>query len=76
MSAVYEDLFGTKPESAAIHAGLECGIIGETRPGMDMISYGPDLNNPHSPSEEVNIETVEKFWKTTVETLKRVAEGK
>ncbi len=76
MTSVYEDLFGQKPESAAIHAGLECGIIGETRPGMDMISYGPDLHNPHSPSEEVDIETVEKFWKVTVETLKRVAEGK
>ncbi len=76
MTSVYEDLFGEKPESAAIHAGLECGIIGETRPGMDMISYGPELNNPHSPSEEVNIETVEKFWQATVETLKRVAESK
>jgi len=76
MSQAYEDLFGKKTESAAIHAGLECGIIGETRPGMDMISYGPDINNPHSPSEEVNIETVERFWKLTVETLKRVAESK
>ena len=76
MSQAYEDLFGTKTESAAIHAGLECGIIGETRPGMDMISYGPDIHNPHSPSEEVGIETVEKFWQLTVETLKRVAESK
>jgi dipeptidase D len=74
MSSVYEDLFGKKPETAAIHAGLECGIIGETRPGMDMISYGPDLHDPHSPSESVNIKTVENFWNVTMETLKRVAE--
>lgn len=76
MSAVYNDLYGKVPETAAIHAGLECGIIGETRPGMDMISYGPDLQNPHSPSEMVNAETVEKFWEVTKETLKRVAKSK
>ena len=76
MTGVYTDLFGKKPEAKAIHAGLECGIIGESREGMDMISYGPTINNPHSPSEEVEIETVEKFWQATVETLKRIAESK
>ncbi len=76
MTKVYEDLYGKTPEAKAIHAGLECGLIGETVPGMDMISFGPTINNPHSPSEEVQIDTVSKFWDVLVETLKRIAEDK
>ena len=48
---------------AAIHAGLECGVIGEKYPGMDMISFGPTIEGPHSPDERVNIPSVETFWK-------------
>jgi len=48
---------------AAIHAGLECGIIGEKYTGMDMISFGPTIEHPHSPEERVHVESVEKFWK-------------
>jgi dipeptidase D len=59
---VYQDLFAKEPEVAAIHAGLECGIIGERYPGMDMISFGPTIKFPHSPSEKVHIPSVEKFW--------------
>lgn len=59
---VYRDLFAQEPAVAAIHAGLECGIIGEKYPGMDMISFGPTIKFPHSPSEKVHIPSVEKFW--------------
>jgi dipeptidase D len=59
---VYQDEYGTEARIAAIHAGLECGIIGEKFPGMDMISFGPTIKFPHSPSEKVNIPSVGKFW--------------
>ena len=54
--------FGKDAEVVAVHAGLECGIIGEKFPGMDMISFGPTMKNPHSPEEHVHIGSVEKFW--------------
>jgi dipeptidase D len=73
MKTAYNDLYGKDPEVKAIHAGLECGIIGETVPGIDMISFGPTIKNPHSPDEIVEIKTVEKFWKLLEETLKRIA---
>ncbi|MBN2364703.1 MAG: aminoacyl-histidine dipeptidase [Calditrichaeota bacterium] len=60
---VYKNLFGKEPEVKAIHAGLECGIIGDKFPGMDMISFGPTIMGAHSPDERVQISTVEKFWK-------------
>ena len=59
---VHQDLFGEEPGAKAIHAGLECGIIGEKYPGMDMISFGPHIEHPHSPDEQINIPSVEKFW--------------
>lgn len=59
---VHKDVLGEEPETIAIHAGLECGIIGEKFPGMDMISFGPTMENPHSPDERVNVPSVEKFW--------------
>lgn len=66
----YKNLYGKEPEIKAIHAGLECGIIGEKYPGMDMVSYGPTLEGVHSPDEKIHIDTVEKFWKLTLEILK------
>jgi dipeptidase D len=56
----------------AIHAGLECGVIGEKYPGMDMISFGPTLRGVHSPDERINIGTVEMFWELLVEVLKEI----
>lgn len=70
MQQVYEKHFGKKPEVKVIHAGLECGIIGDKFPGMDMVSFGPTIRHPHSPDEKVNVPTVEKFWNFLVETLK------
>jgi len=58
----YKSLYGKEPEVKAIHAGLECGIIGEKFPGMDMVSFGPTLEGVHSPDEKIYIDTVEKFW--------------
>jgi dipeptidase D len=57
----HKKLFGKEPAVKAIHAGLECGIIGEKFPGMEMVSFGPHIEHPHSPEERVNIPSVEKF---------------
>ena len=59
---VYEKRFGKKPVVEAIHAGLECGIIGAKYAGMDMISFGPTIKNPHSPDEKIDIESIGKTW--------------
>ena len=68
----YKRLFGKEPIVRAIHAGLECGLIGEKYEGMDMISYGPTLRGVHSPDERVEIKTVEMFWRHTLEILKSI----
>ena len=72
MSDVYKEMFGKIPEKKAIHAGLECGLIGGVYPDLDMISFGPTIKYPHSPDEKVNIESVGKFWDFLVGTLKHV----
>ena len=62
---VYQELFKKKPEVKALHAGLECGVIGAKCNGMDMISIGPTIRNPHSPAESLNVPSVGKsgnFW--------------
>ena len=71
-SQTYEELFGRKPSVKVMHAGLECGIIQESYPTMDMISIGPDLEHPHSPDERVNIPSVQKVWDFIVATLERI----
>lgn len=72
MQEVYNNKWGKVPEIKAIHAGLECGILGSAYPNWDMISFGPTIRFPHSPDEKVNIETVSLFWEYLVETLKNV----
>lgn len=74
MQDVYEKKWGKVPEIKAIHAGLECGILGSAYPHWDMISFGPTIRYPHSPDEKVNIETVGLFWEFLIETLKNVPE--
>ncbi|MFA4874184.1 MAG: aminoacyl-histidine dipeptidase [bacterium] len=66
---VFEKRFGKKPVIDIIHAGLECGIIGNMYPGMDMISFGPTLRNVHCPDERLLIPTIEKVWDFTVDLL-------
>jgi len=70
--SAYATLFGREPAVKAIHAGLECGIIGERYPGMDMVSMGPTLEGVHSPDERIYIETVGKYWSFLLEILRRV----
>ncbi len=70
---VYKNVFGGEPELKAIHAGLECGIIGEKFPGMDMMSIGPEIEHPHSPEERVNIPSVEQFWKLLKAVMEELA---
>ncbi|HET8737905.1 MAG TPA: aminoacyl-histidine dipeptidase [Pricia sp.] len=59
----YKELFKEAPKVAACHAGLECGILGQNYPDMDMVSFGPTINGAHSPDERVSIASVQKFWK-------------
>jgi dipeptidase D len=72
MTEVYQEIFGKQPHVSAVHAGLECGIIGSHYPQMDMISFGPTIKNPHSPDEKCEIASVEKYWRFLVATLGRV----
>lgn len=72
MSGLYTELFGESANVNAVHAGLECGILGTNYPGMQMISFGPNIYGAHSPDERVQISSVQKFWKYLLETLKRI----
>ncbi|AOS83706.1 cytosol nonspecific dipeptidase [Chlorobaculum limnaeum] len=74
MIEVYRARFGKTPEIRAVHAGLECGIIGATCPQLDMISFGPTIRHPHSPDEKVEIASVLKFWEFLTATLEAVPE--
>ena len=70
--SIYEKKYGEKPSVQACHAGLECGIIGEKYPSMDMISFGPTIKGAHSPKERVSISSVQKFWDFLLEILKNI----
>jgi dipeptidase D len=69
---IYTDMYKNEPVVEAIHAGLECGIIGEKFEGMDMVSIGPTIKYPHSPEEQVHISTVDKFYQYVLEIMKNV----
>jgi dipeptidase D len=66
----FKELYGKEPEVKAIHAGLECGIIGERMHGMDMLSFGPTMEGVHSPDERLHIDTVERFFNYLLGILK------
>ncbi|WP_124980559.1 aminoacyl-histidine dipeptidase [Nonlabens xiamenensis] len=68
----YQEMFEEKPRVVACHAGLECGILGERYPGLDMISFGPNIRGAHSPDEHVEISSVQKFWKFLLEILEEI----
>ena len=74
MTESYEALYGRQPAITAIHAGLECGIIGGVYPNLDMISFGPTICYPHSPDEKVEIASVAKFYDFLLHTLKNAPE--
>jgi len=71
--SVHARVLGSEPRVEAIHAGLECGLIGEMVPGMDMISIGPQIEFPHSPGERVKVDSVGRFYGLVTETLKELA---
>lgn len=69
---VYRKLFDTEANTVVMHAGLECGIFADSYPEMSIISFGPTLKYPHSPSEKVNIESVGRFWQFLTELIESV----
>jgi dipeptidase D len=71
--AVYQRMFGRPPEIQVIHAGLECAVIGDIYSGMDMISFGPTIENPHAPGERLLVPSVEAVWKFLVATIEELA---
>jgi dipeptidase D len=75
METTYLDLYGHEPEVMAVHAGLECGVIGAKYPGMDMISIGPTLNDVHSPAERLHISSVGNVMDLLLEVLQNIPEG-
>lgn len=73
LEKVYADLFGKKPEIAAIHAGLECGLISEKFQGkIDQISFGPNVYDVHTPKEHLSISSTDRMWSYLVEILKEI----
>ncbi len=72
MENLYKEMFNDDPKVKACHAGLECGILGKHLPGVDMISFGPNIRAAHSPDEKVQISSVQKFWNFYLETLKTI----
>lgn len=74
MSELYKEMFGAEAHVNAVHAGLECGILGTNYPDMQMISFGPNIRGAHSPDEKVQISSVQKYWPYLLETLKRIPE--
>ena len=75
MKDVYKRLFGKEPAVMAVHAGLECGILGGAYPHWDMVSCGPTILSPHSPDERAYIPTVEKWWRFVTATLENIPEN-
>ena len=71
MTQVYREQYGRKPVIETIHAGVECGIFSEKLPGLDCVSFGPDLTDIHTPRERMHIASVQRTWALVREVLKR-----
>ena len=74
LDELYQKMNTDKPDIAACHAGLECGILGKNYPEMDMISFGPTIRGAHSPDERASISSAQKYWKFVIEVLKNIPE--
>ncbi|HET8804339.1 MAG TPA: M20/M25/M40 family metallo-hydrolase, partial [Aequorivita sp.] len=72
LDSLYEKMNGAKANVAACHAGLECGILGQNYPEMDMISFGPTIKGAHSPDERASISSAQKYWEFVLEILKNI----
>ncbi|WP_439132462.1 aminoacyl-histidine dipeptidase [Polaribacter sp.] len=74
LKSCYINLFNEQPKVAACHAGLECGILGQNYPEMEMISFGPSIKGAHSPDERAQISSTQKFWQLLKEVLQNIPE--
>ncbi len=72
MVKVYTEMFGSEPQVLAIHAGLECGLLGEKIPGLDCVSIGPQMHDIHTSREKLEIASTERTWKFLLEVLKNL----
>ena len=72
VTAVYRDLFGREPQVKAIHAGLECGLFSGKLPGLDAVSFGPDMRDIHTSREKLSISSTARVWALLLETLRRM----
>ena len=72
MTSLYRKMYKEEPKVKACHAGLECGILGKHLPGVDMISFGPNIRAAHSPDEKVQISSVQKYWGYLLEVLEEI----
>ena len=73
MIEVYREQYGKEPVVETIHAGLECGLLGEKLPGLDCVSFGPDLTDIHTPRERMDIASVQRVWRFVTELVRRSA---
>ena len=71
MIQIYQEQYGEKPVVEALHAGVECGLFAGKLPGLDCVSFGPDLTDIHTPRERMHIASVQRTWKLLCEVLKR-----
>jgi dipeptidase D len=72
MMRVFEEQYGREPEIQAIHAGLECGLFAGKLPGLDCVSFGPDMKDIHTPKEAMDAESVRRTWEYILEVLRRL----
>lgn len=72
MVEVFEEQYGRKPVVQAIHAGVECGLFAGKLPGLDCVSFGPDMKDIHTPKESMDVESVQRTWNYTLEVLRRL----
>ncbi len=72
MAGIFEEQYGRKPVIQALHAGVECGLFAGALPGLDCVSYGPDMKGIHTPEESMDVKSVQRTWEYTLEILKRL----
>jgi dipeptidase D len=72
MVEAFRAVYGEEPKIEALHAGLECGILAEKLPGLDCVSFGPNLRDIHTPQETMEAESVRRTWEYLLEVLKEL----
>ena len=70
MVKTYQQMYGREPQVLAIHAGLECGLLGEKLPGLDCVSVGPQMHDIHTSREKLDIASTERTWNFLLQVLK------